>query len=137
MTRLRKMKSDIQIPEVKDVYVAVVQEYNAEFEWNDWNAYIINDRDTEIEMVLVVSKGYDQDRETSVIRHNVKHMPAKSYARIELMQEGVLALNNEFRVSFFVGNTMYDKKYVFKKNTINSKALRDIPLMRLKGVLVK
>ncbi len=131
------MRSDIQIPEVKDVYIAVVQEYNVEFEWNDWNAYIINDRDTEIEMVLVVSKGYDQNRETSVMRHNVKHMPAKSYARVELMQEDVLALNNEFKVSFFAGNKMYDKKYVFKKNTINSKALRDIPLMKMRGVLIK
>jgi len=54
------MKKDIEIPVVENVYVAVVKEWNEEFLARDWNSYIINDRDTAIEMVLVVTKGYDQ-----------------------------------------------------------------------------
>jgi hypothetical protein len=47
-----------------------------------------------------------------------------------------LALNNEFKVTFFEGNKMFDKSYVFRKHTINKKALQAIPLMNSLGVLV-
>lgn len=131
------MKKDITIPEVKDVFVAVVQEYNDIYKTNDWNAYIINDKEVDIEMLLIVTKGYDAKRETSLMRHKLDKLPKKSYAKIELLQEDVLALNNEFKVTFFEGNTMCDKTYLFRKNTINPKALQTIPLMEAKGVLVK
>ena len=131
------MKKDINIPEVNDVYVAVVNEYNDIYKTNDWNAYIINDKEVDLEMILVVSKGYTQDKETSLMRHKLEKLPKKSYAKIELMQEDVLALNNEFKVTFFEDNKMFDKTYLFRKNTINEKALQPIPLMEVKGVLVK
>ncbi|MCH2194608.1 hypothetical protein [Kordia sp.] len=131
------MKKDIEIPEVEGVYMAVVQEYNDIYKTDDWNAYIINDKDVDLEMVLVVSRGYDADRETSIMRHKLEKLPAKSYAKAEWMQEDVFALNNEFRVTFFEGNKMYDKKYIFRKNTINIKAFQSIPLMDTKGILVK
>lgn len=53
------------------------------------------------------------------------------------MQEKLFALNNTFKVSFFESNTMFDKTYLFRKNTINLKALKEIPLMDVKGVLAK
>ena len=51
------LKKDIQIPKVENVYVAVVNEYNEIYKTNDWNAYIINDKTVDLEMVLIVSKG--------------------------------------------------------------------------------
>ncbi len=57
--------------------------------------------------------------------------------RLNIMQDEVLALNNAFKITFFEGNQMFDKTYEFRKNTINEKALQAIPLMQLKGVLVK
>ncbi|WP_353777418.1 hypothetical protein [Winogradskyella sp. 3972H.M.0a.05] len=131
------MKKDIQIPEVKDVYVAVVREFNETHRTNDWNAYIINDKEVDLDMVLIVTKGYDQDRETSLMRHKLDKLPAKSYAKVEFLQDEVLALNNEFKVTFFEGTSMFDKTYLFRKNTINENALQTIPLMKLKGVLVR
>ncbi len=131
------MKKDIQIPEVKDVYVAVVHEYNDIYKTPDWNAYIINDKEVDLEMVLIVSKGYTTDMETSIMRHKLAKLPKKSYAKIELLQDDVLKLNNTFKVSFFEGNTMFDKTFTFRKNTIYEKALQPIPLMQAKGVLVK
>ena len=131
------MKKDINIPQVEGVYVAVVNTYNEIYKTNDWNAYIINDKDVDLEMLLIVSKGYTQDKETSLMRHKLEKLPKKSYAKIELMQEDVLALNNEFKVTFFEDNKMFDKTYLFRKNTINEKALQQIPLMEVKGVLVK
>ena len=41
------------------------------------------------------------------------------------------------KVTFFEGNTMFEKTYLFRKNTINERALQTIPLMKVKGVLVK
>ena len=131
------MKDDIIIPQVKDVYVDVVSEYNSIYKTRDWNAYIINDKDVDLEMILIVSKGYAQNKETSLMRNKLKKLPKKSYAKIELMQEDVLALNNEFKVTFFEDNKMLDKTYLFRKNTINKNALKPIPLMEAKGILFK
>ena len=131
------MKKDIEIPKVEDVYMAVVQEYNEVYNTNDWNAYIINDKDVDLEMILIVSRGYSQQKETSLMRHKLDRLPKKSYAKIELLQEEVLSLNNEFKVTFFEGNSMFDKTYLFRKNTINEKALQKIPLIEDFGVLVK
>tara|TARA_R110000868_G_C10964310_1_gene768896 strand:- start:2745 stop:3140 length:396 start_codon:yes stop_codon:yes gene_type:complete len=131
------MKKDISIPKVEKVYVAVVHEYNDVYKTNDWNAYLINDKNVELDTVLIASKGYTEDQVTSTMRHKLGKLPAKSYAKIELMQDDVLQLNNEFKVTFFEGNKMFDKIYLFRKNTINQKALQPIPLMEVKGILVK
>ena len=52
------MKKDIHIPKVEGVYIAVVNEYNDIYKTQDWNAYIINDKDVDLEMVLIVTSGY-------------------------------------------------------------------------------
>lgn len=131
------MKKDIIIPKIENVYVAVVNEYNDIYKTNDWNAYIINDKISDLEMVLIVTTGFTKEKITSTMRHKLEKLPAKSYAKIELMQEDVLQLNNEFKVTFFENNKLFDKTYLFRKNTINLKALQSIPLMDKKGVLVK
>lgn len=131
------MKKDINIPVVKDVYVAVVFEYNDIYKTYDWNAYIINDKKVDLDVVLIVTSGYSKDKTTSIFRKKLDKLPAKSYAKIELMQEELFALNNQFKVTFFEGNDMFDKTYLFRKNTINKNALQPIPLMEVRGVLVK
>ena len=131
------MKKDIEIPEVKDVYVAVVQEEHIEYKTQDWNAYIINNSDVDLDTVLVVSQGYNDKKMTPPMRHTLAKLPARSYAKIEYLQEKVLELNNSFKVTYFEGNQMFDKTYLFRKNTINAKALQTVPLMHLKGLLVK
>lgn len=134
------MKKDIEIPKYEGVYVAVVQEWNDEYEWNDWVAYVINDSDKLIENVIVVSKGYGQvdgkDRKTSTMRHGMKEIEARGYAKVELLYGESLEMNNEFWITFFADNKLFDKKFVFKKNMINDKALRDIPHVGKKGVIV-
>lgn len=131
------MKKDIHIPKVENVYIAIVNEYNDIYKTQDWNAYIINDKDVDLEMVIIVTSGYSESKTTSVFRKKLDKLPKKNYAKIELMQEELFALNNTFKVSFFEGNQMFDKTYLFRKNTINLKALQPIPLMDVKGVLVK
>ena len=131
------MKKDIHIPKVENVYVAIVYEYNDIYKTQDWNAYIINDKQVDLEMVLILSKGYSETKVTSTMRHKLDKLPAKSFAKIELMQDDVLQLNNEFKVTFFEANNLFDKNYLFRKNTINLKALKTIPLMDKKGIFNK
>jgi hypothetical protein len=131
------MKKDIHIPKVEGVYIAVVNEYNDIYKTQDWNAYIINDKDLDLEMVLIVTSGYNENKMTSIFRKKLDLLPKKSYAKIELMQEDLFALNNQFKVTFFEDNKMFDKTYTFRKHTINLQALQPIPLMQSRGVLVK
>jgi len=133
------MEKDIKIPEVKDVFVAIVKEYNETFQCDDWNAYIINNKEVPIEMVLIVSKGYDEDKllETSVMRKKIEKLPSKSFAKIELLQGDVLQLSNFFNVTYFEGSQLFDKKYLFKKGSLKEGALRNIPLLKKRGILVQ
>lgn len=133
------MKKDIQIPEVENVFMAVVKEFNEDFRCDDWNVYIVNDRDEDVEMALIVSKGYDEDKlvETSVMRKTIQNLPAKSFAKVEVIMPDLFKLTNFFNTTFFIGNTMYEKKYVFEKNTIKDGALRVIKQLDKEGIVSK
>jgi len=133
------MKKDILIPEVTDIFMAIVKEYNSEFQCDDWNAYIINNKNIDIEMILIVSKGYNEDKqiETAILRHRIEKLPAKSYAKVELLLNDVIKLSNVFNVTFFEENVMYDKIFLFKKGSIKEGALRTISLLNKRGILIK
>ncbi len=131
------MKKDIEIPVAKDVYVAMIREWNKEFLDKDWNAYIINERTTPIEMTMVVSKGYDKDRKSSTMRHGIGDMQPKSFRKIEVVQEDVLGLNNEFFVTFYADNKLYEKRFVFEKNTVKENNLVQIQLIDKEGIMAK
>lgn len=129
------MKKDIEIPVAKDVHVAVVREWNDEFLSKDWNAYLINNRADSIEMTIVVSKGFDDDTKTSTMRHGIGVVEAKSFKKIEFLQEEVLALNNEFFVTFFAENKLFEKRFLFPKHSISEKHLTNIPIIEKEGIL--
>ncbi|WP_339707751.1 hypothetical protein [uncultured Kriegella sp.] len=129
------MKKDIEIPIAKDVYVAVVREWNDDFLSKDWNAYLINNRQDQIEMVLVVSKGFDEQRKTSIMRHGIGLVAPKSFAKIELLQEDVLALNNEFFVTFFAEGKLFEKRFLFPKYSVKENALKHISVIDKEGIL--
>ena len=132
-----QVKKDIEIPIAKNVHVAIVHEWNKEFLEKNWNAYIINDRDSKIEAVIAVSNGYEGDRKTSTMRHGLGDIPAKNYRKIEILQEEILAFNNEFFVTFFADDKLYERRFVFKKYTINESNLEPIPVMDMEGVLAE
>ena len=131
------MKKDIEIPVAKDVHVAIVHEWNEEFLSKDWNAYIINNRTTPIDMVLIVSKGYDGTTKTSTMRHGIGLIAPKSFEKIELVQEDVFKLTNEFFVTFFAEDKLFERKYIFPKNSISEKNLTSLPLLEKDGILAE
>ena len=131
------MKKDIEIPIAKDVHVAIVHEWNEEFLSKEWNTYVLNNRTTQIDMVLIVSKGYDEERKTSTMRHAIGVVEAKSFAKIEMLQEELFALNNEFFVTYYADNKIYEKRFLFEKNSINENVLSNIPLIEKEGIFAK
>jgi hypothetical protein len=131
------VKKDIEIPVAKDVHIAIVHEWNEEFLSKDWNAYILNNRTTPIEMAIIVSKGFDGDRNTSVMRHAIGLVGAKSFKKIEVVQEDVLQLNNEFFATYYAENKLYEKRFLFEQNTVNENNLVPIPLIGKNGVFAQ
>jgi hypothetical protein len=131
------MKKDIQIPEVTDVEMAVVYEFNDLYQTDDWNVYIINNKNVDLEMMVIVSQGFSETKTTSLIRKKLDKLPANSFAKIEFIQPELFKLNNRFQVTFFEGNTLYEKTYIFKENTIKEGALRMIKEIKKRGVLAK
>lgn len=135
------MKKDIIIPEVENVFVAAVQEWSDDFMEKVWYAYVINDSDFLIESVMVVSKAFGtidgEMKKTSLLRHAFVEVPPVSVVKIEMMEKSVLVLNNEFMVTFFIGNKLYDKKFIFKANSINQEATEEVPILFVEGVIVR
>jgi hypothetical protein len=131
------MKKNIQIPEVSGLEMAVVKEYNPDFRSDDWNVYIINNKPIDLEMVLIVSKGFNDKDATSTMRHKIEKLPANSFAKVELIQPELFKLNNVFKVCFFTDNQLFDKTFIFTKNTIKEGALRIISDLDKKGIVVK
>lgn len=131
------MKKDIDIPISKDVYVVMVHEWNKEYLDKSWNAYIINSRNTPIEMALVVSKGYDDERKTSTMRYAFGEVKPTGYEKIEMVTEDVLGLNNEFFVTYYADNKLYERRFTFEKNTVNETNLVPIPIIEMEGILAK
>lgn len=129
------MKKDIQIPEVSNVEMAVVYEYNDIYKTDDWNVYIINNKNVDLEMMVIVSQGFSETKTTSLLRKKVEKLPANSFAKIELIQPELFKLNNRFQVTFFEGNTLFEITFIFKENTVKKGALRMIPEIKKLGIL--
>ena len=135
------MKKDIIIPTVENVFLAAVQEWNDDFMEKVWYVHLVNDSDYDLDGVMVVSKAFGtidgEMKKTSLLRHAFVAVPAVSVVKVELLEKSVLALNNEFMVTFFIGNTLYDKKYIFKANSINETGVEEVPILFVDGVIVR
>jgi hypothetical protein len=135
------MKKDIIIPKVENVYVAALQEWNDDFMDKTWYAYLINDSEDTLETVMVISSAQGlingEERKTSSLRHAFVEVAPNSAVKIELIEESVLVLDNSFMVTFFKGNTLYDKNYVFKAGAIDAGNTAELPVIFKEGVLIK
>lgn len=117
--------------------MALVPEKASEGSATDWYAYVLNQGPRPLEMVLVVSEGHDRSRKTSKMRHSISLLPALSFAKVELVLEEVLSLNNVFFVTYFADNKLYEKRFVFEKQDLATLKLSPVPLLKKDGIFVK
>jgi len=132
------MKKDINIPVVKDVYVAVVKEWNDDFSSHDWIIYLINDGKEPLESVMVMTRGKHRDgRKTATFRHAFPVVAAKSAIKVELIMEQVFPFLNEFILTYFMGPTLYDATFMAAPNTISENNFSELPVMGIEGFLLR
>lgn len=130
------MKRDIKIPVVEGVYIAAVLENEAA---SEWCIYLINEREEHIKNVFVTSKGFGVDEdtkhiETSTLRHFFETVEAKSYQVIEPIMYDVFHLNNQYFLTFYIEQTLYDKEFNFEPGIITKHNVEDIPILDKKGI---
>jgi hypothetical protein len=135
------MKQDIIIPEVENVFLAAIHQWNDDFMEKMWTVYLVNDSDFNLDGVMVVSKAFGtidgEMKKTSLLRHAFQHIPSVSVIKIEFIEKSVLALNNEFMLTYFIGDTLYDKKFIFKKNFFADLPLEEVPILFEEGIIIR
>jgi hypothetical protein len=133
------LKKDINIPKVEGVGIAIAKEIIK----GDtcYRAHIINFNNYPLENVLISSKGYGmvgkEQKNTSKFNHFVGDVAPESSKAFETVSEEVFGLSNEFFVTYYVGKTIYDKKYVFVAESILEENLIQIKILDLEGVLIR
>jgi hypothetical protein len=136
------MKEHLKSKPAAGVSVAVVNETN-ELNEENYFVYLINDRADTLKNCIVVSRGYglnvetNEKVETSVLRHVVEELAPKSFVKIEPIMPEVFGLNNEYWVSFWIDDDMFDKRYIFLPESIKAENMVSLPLMQQKGVLIQ
>lgn len=133
------MKKDIQIPIAENVFLAAVQEFSVEFNEKVWYVYLINDSDFDLDSVMIVSSAFGtldgEMKKTSLLRHAFPAVLAVSAVKVELLENSVLTLNNEFMLTYFIDNKMYDQIIIFKSNTISESSTEEVPIIFVAGVI--
>lgn len=133
------MKKDIEHLEVEDLAMAIVlEEENGQ---NVWNVFLINLHIVPIKNIIVTSRGYGElngeIKKTSTLRHFFDELPELEFTRVEPIMENTFGLTNEFWVSFYINDKIYDKQYIFLPETINLKNLTKIPILNAEGVMIR
>ncbi len=135
------MKPELKGPKVENVFVAAIQE-NAEGKNSAYSVYLINQKPQALEEVLVSSRGYitvERSKETirtTTLRKSFGTLAPHSATKVEPLIEEVLKLNNEYLVSFWIEDQLYDKKFVFLPETIKEENFVNVPILNKKGVLL-
>ena len=131
------MKKDIHIPVVENIEIAITSEPNEIDGSEEWNVYLINKKEVAIEMVMIVSQGFSEEKTTSVFRRKIDKLEANSFEIFEKMQPELFELDNRFQVSFFEGNQMHEKRFIFQATTIQKGFFREIDILGKQGVVCK
>ncbi|SES25243.1 hypothetical protein [Pedobacter rhizosphaerae] len=134
------MKADLPENLVEDIAMAVVLMGETP-EVKNWTVYLVNLKDQPITNVLISSKGYGEKDgkpvKTSVLRHFIGDMEAHTFAGVEAIDPEVFGLTNEYWLSYYIGSTIYDKKFIFLPESIIDSNLIKIPLVNRPGVMIK
>ena len=135
------MREELLGPKVEKVGVAIIEQIDEEGN-TMYYAYLLNLRDDIMEGIIITSTGYGENAntgekiKTSTLRHSLEVLLPQEAAKIEPIMEDVFALSNEYWVSFWVNDVMYDKKFIFLPETITKDKMKPIPLLGEKGILI-
>jgi hypothetical protein len=135
------MKEELLGPKVENVGVAVIQSINEENE-KEYTVYLISLRDDIMEGIIVASTGYGENTttgekiKTSTLRHGIEVLLPNEIAKIEPIMPEVFGLSNEYWVSFWVEEVLYDKRFVFPAESLIEENFKYLDAFKRKGVLL-
>jgi hypothetical protein len=130
------MKKDIPIIQVSQVGIAIIPETDSEL----WEVYLINLKDRMLRDIIVNSRGYGEvdgkKIETPTMRYYFEYLGKENAMKIELIQDDLLKVANEYWISFKIDDYLYDKKLVFVQGSISSDYFSNIPIVEKRGVII-
>jgi len=132
------MKIHDLIPKVEGVFFSLLEEKdNAEYA-----VYLVNDRKDIMEGIIVTSVGFGENLQsgealkTATLRHSLEVLLPEEYAKIELIVPEVFGLYNEYWVSFWVDEVLYDKKFLFLPDSIKIEDFTVLPKFNKRGIFL-
>jgi hypothetical protein len=132
------MLKDINREDVEDIAIAVAP---GEEDSNIWEVYMINLKEEGLDNVIVASKGYGmyngEEVKTSVLRHYLGAFEPLDIRLIEPIQKEMFGLNNEYWVSFYIGQNIFDKKFIFLPESISEDNFTRVPFINRMGVIIR
>lgn len=131
------MKKDIDFSPVTGVKLAIAKSETSQ--GTEWAVYLINLNLIELNTVMITSKGYGildgEKRQTSTLRHMIQELGPQSMAKVEPIDPRVFSLTNEFWVSYYILDQIFDKKFIFTPGSFDPAHLSLIPEIGLEGIL--
>ena len=130
------MKKDIEFPKVENVGICAVPSERG----NIWKVHLLNLHEAPLLNILVSTRGYgrqkDHDVKTSELRHFFEKVDSNSSLQIELIPKELQGLNNQYWVSYYFEEQIFDKKFIFLPDTLLENNLVDVPVLGQKGILI-
>ncbi|GAB4490902.1 MAG: hypothetical protein OHK0045_16070 [Raineya sp.] len=132
------MKKDIEFPEVEGIQIAIARKKNEEDKY-EWFAYLLNTKEIDLHNVIITCSGYGEidgeARSTSTLRYFFELVPALSTYLIEPLSPEIFALSSQYWVSYYIGNQIFDKKFIFTPELIERAEYIYIKQIDLEGIL--
>ncbi len=127
------MKKDLDIEEVSGVFIAFLPNRD------NWSVYIINNRKDSLETVIVNASGEGKlegkEKQTATLRFLLNDIPAESVKPFEILLPDSLKLSHRYWVSYYIGNRIFDKKFVYTPEMYEDD-LQDLPVFGSPGILL-
>ena len=136
------MKQDISFDPVEGVSVAVVTDEQALMPEGQsiWQVYLLNHNPFPLQNVIINANGYGlkEDGEkvrTSTLRFLFEEVPPHAAVPVEPLDSALFHLNNQYWVSYYRGDQIFDKKFIFVPDSIVADNFTHIALLDKVGVL--
>jgi hypothetical protein len=131
------MKKDIIIPNAAGVGIAMVPDMDDKKQ-RIWSAYLVNERESTLYNVFiqVSAKGElkGAERKTASVRFYVEELEPRKAKKIEIVLHQATKLSNQYWISFFDNEVLFDKKIVFEPGSITAAKLVVQDVLKVRAV---
>ena len=136
------MKQDISFDPVEGVSVAIIPDepaFTPEVQ-SIWQVFLLNHNPFPLQNDIINANGYGlkEDGEkvrTSTLRFLFEEVPPNAAVPIEPLDSALFHLNNQYWVSYYRGDQIFDKKFIFVPDSIVADNFTHIALLDKVGVL--